>query len=112
MLRNLRLWVALQLWGRLFSTRMKEAYDAVILADGTSLPSVTTHGLRYTTVAVLSELGCNDKVIASITGHQTFAMIRKYQGKEREAELATTAMNDAHAQRKALTVSPKVQDRI
>jgi len=94
-----------------FRHRMIDAYKVVMMPSGKSLEGVTTHGLRYTTVTVLKELGCENETIASITGHQTVAMVEKYNEKKRLAQLAVAAMNDASAQRKRSAASTKVQNR-
>ncbi|HVJ33219.1 MAG TPA: hypothetical protein VND94_08885 [Terriglobia bacterium] len=53
--------------------RMREAFNTDLNSkDGQS-------GLRYTTIAVLTELGHDDYVIGSAAGRQTVAMVRKYQ---------------------------------
>lgn len=94
-----------------FRHRMIDAYKVVVMPNGKSLEGVTTHGLRYTTVTVLKELGCENETIASITGHQTVAMVEKYNEKKRQSQLAVAAMNDASAQRKKSAASAKVQNR-
>jgi len=50
-------------------------------------------------------------MIGSITGHQTVATVRKYQDKQRQAQLAVAAMNEDSMQRKASATSTKVQNR-
>lgn len=39
---------------------------------------LTFHGLRHTVATRLAEAGCDDATIASITGHRTAAMVRRY----------------------------------
>lgn len=56
---------------------------------------MTTHGLRYTAATMLHELGLDWEVIASVTGHQTVAMVRKYTAKKRNAQLAITSLDAA-----------------
>ena len=56
---------------------------------------VPSHGLRHTTGTVLAELGCDWPTIASILGHRTAEMVRKYTGKKRQAKLAITKLNKA-----------------
>lgn len=58
---------------------------------------VTTHGLRYTAATMLHELGMDWEVIASVTGHQTVAMVRKYTAKKRNAQLAIASLDAARA---------------
>lgn len=58
---------------------------------------VTTHGLRYTAATMLHELGMEWEVIASVTGHQTVAMVRKYTAKKRNAQLAIASLDAARA---------------
>lgn len=42
------------------------------------------HGLRYAAAAELAEAGCSDELIASVTGHSTASMVRKYAGPARQ----------------------------
>ncbi|CAO3426526.1 tyrosine-type recombinase/integrase [Azospirillum argentinense] len=56
---------------------------------------VTTHGLRYTAATMLHEVGMEWEVIASVTGHQTVAMVRKYTAKKRNAQLAIASLDAA-----------------
>lgn len=42
------------------------------------------HSLRYSAAAELARLGCTDEQIASITGHSSLAMVRKYAGEARQ----------------------------
>jgi len=87
-----------------FRHRMADAYKAIATSGGDKEKELTTHGLRYTTVVVLTELGCSDETISSITGHKTVAMVRKYQAKKRQAQLASAAMDAASEQRKTSAV--------
>ena len=59
------------------------------------LTGVTTHGLRYTAATRQRELGCDWETVASITGHRTAEMARKYMRKRRNAEVAITRIDDA-----------------
>jgi integrase len=74
-----------------FRHTMRSAYNRA------GLPNVTTHGLRYTAATVLSELNCDLETIASITGHETTEMVRKYVKKRRHARLAIGRLNQARA---------------
>lgn len=42
------------------------------------------HSLRYSAASELARLGCTDEQIASITGHSSLAMVKKYAGAERQ----------------------------
>jgi len=68
---------------------MERAYDDAGLPD-----ECVNHGLRYTAAARLSELGCDWETIASITGHQTVSMVRKYLAKRRAARVAVRKLNE------------------
>jgi integrase len=78
-----------------FRHRMADAYAEADLPD-----DCTTHGLRYTAATVLHELGCDWETIASITGHETVAMVRKYIEKRRRARLAIDSLNRARKRRR------------
>lgn len=56
-----------------------------------SPPGCTIHGLRYTAVYELAMAGCSDEEIASITGHASLAMVRKYAGEARQLMRAKAA---------------------
>ncbi|UEM04558.1 tyrosine-type recombinase/integrase [Skermanella rosea] len=73
-----------------FRHMMGDAIEAAGLPD-----DVTTHGLRYTAATVLHEIGCDWETIASITGHETVAMVRKYTEKRRRSRLAIAKLDDA-----------------
>ena len=60
---------------------------------------VTTHDPRYTAATMPHELKLEWEVIASITGHQTVAMVRKYTAKKRNAQLAFASLDAARAAR-------------
>lgn len=49
------------------------------------------HALRYTAAAELAAAGCDDALIASVTGHQTAAMVARYAGPARQIARATEA---------------------
>ncbi|MBF0251143.1 MAG: tyrosine-type recombinase/integrase [Alphaproteobacteria bacterium] len=66
------------------------AYSAAGLTD-----ECTTHGLRYTAATILRELGCEWPMIASITGHETAEMARKYSEKKRFASMAVARLDEA-----------------
>lgn len=67
---------------------MEPAYDDAGLPD-----ECVNHGLRYTAAVRLSELGCDWETIASITGHTTVTMVRKYLAKRRAARVAVRKLN-------------------
>jgi len=58
----------------------------LIAAEGHDL-----HSLRYAAASELAAAGCTDEQIASITGHATIAMIRRYAGPARQKARATEA---------------------
>ena len=68
---------------------MERAYDDAGLSD-----ECVNHGLRYTAAVRLSELGCDWETIASITGHTTVTMVRKYLAKRRAARVAVRKLNE------------------
>lgn len=49
------------------------------------------HALRYTAAAELAAAGCDDALIASVTGHKTAAMVGRYAGQARQIARATEA---------------------
>lgn len=65
------------------------------LSSGMKQGGVTTHGLRYTAATRLYELGVSFDDIASITGHETAAMVRKYAKNKRAAKMAIGKLNAA-----------------
>lgn len=67
---------------------MRDAYAAAELPR-----DCVNHGLRYTAAVRLSELGCDWETIATITGHETVSMVRKYLAKRRAARLAITKLD-------------------
>jgi integrase len=75
---------------------MRDAYRAAGLGD-----DVTNHGGRYTAATRLHELDCDWETIASITGHETAAMVRKYTEKRRKARLAIARINRVSARTKS-----------
>jgi integrase len=77
-----------------FRHRMAAAYAAA------GLTGVTTHGLRYTAATTLAEFGLDWETIASITGHETSEMVRKYTAKKRRAQVAIASLDAARATRK------------
>lgn len=69
------------------SHRMPEALVRI------GLPSdLNVHGLRKLAAANLAEAGCSTKEIASITGHDTLAMIELYTKSADQERLATAAI--------------------
>lgn len=53
--------------------------------------SYDLHGLRYSTTAELSALGCSDELIMAVTGHKTAAMVARYAGPARQKARAIDA---------------------
>jgi integrase len=79
-----------------FRHTMIDAFQAVPDLDtGLDQNGVTNHGLRYTAATILKELGCDWETIASITGHETVDMVKKYTEKKRRAQVAIAAMDAA-----------------
>ncbi|WP_025899098.1 tyrosine-type recombinase/integrase [Sneathiella glossodoripedis] len=74
---------------RNFQKIMRDAYKEC----GFGL-DVTTHGLRYTAATILHELGLDWEVIASITGHSTMQMVKKYTRKKRLAARAIAKLDE------------------
>ncbi len=70
-------------------------HKMIAACKAAGLTGVTTHGLRYTAATRLRELGCDWETVASITGHRTAEMARKYMRKRRNAEVAITRIDDA-----------------
>ena len=58
------------------------------------LENVTTHGLRYTTAAIMIENGVDHKTIADLLGHRTLAMTHKYTNKRRNLKEAIVKLAD------------------
>ena len=56
------------------------------------LSGLTFHGLRYTAPAKLAEIGCSLKLVASITGHKSLAMIEKYTRDADQEKLSGAAI--------------------
>lgn len=77
-----------------FGHFMTAAYRAA------KLEGVTTHGLRYTAATILFELGCDDELIAAITGHDTSAMVKKYAKQKKRAGTAVARLDEARARKK------------
>jgi len=67
------------------------------LNSGMENAGTTTHGLRFTAATRLRELGLSWDVIASITGHDTAAMVEHYTEQKRKAEMAIDTLNAATA---------------
>lgn len=61
-------------------------------ADGKVGDGLTFHGLRHTVATRLAEAGCDDQAIASITGHRTAAMVRRYTETVSNKKRATAAI--------------------
>jgi len=59
------------------------------------LKGVTTHGLRYTAATRLKEIGLGWEDVASITGHATMQMAKKYTSQKRRARGAIRWLNEA-----------------
>ncbi|RWX72505.1 tyrosine-type recombinase/integrase [Mesorhizobium sp. M2A.F.Ca.ET.039.01.1.1] len=61
------------------------------------LPHCSAHGLRKATSARLAELGCSDREIMAITGHQTMKEVTRYTKSARQRVLAASAMQKFEA---------------
>ncbi|MCR9214792.1 MAG: tyrosine-type recombinase/integrase [Proteobacteria bacterium] len=73
---------------RNFENVMRRAYtDAGFDLD------TTTHGLRYTAATILKELKLTDEEIASVTGHETMAMVKKYTEQQRRMARAIARLD-------------------
>jgi len=73
-------------------TGLKAAYrDAGLPED------VTGHGLRYTAATRIHELGLTWEDVASITGHQSMAMAKKYSQQKKRAGNVVAVLNKANA---------------
>ena len=68
-----------------------------------------THGLRYAAATRLYELRVSFDDIASITGHETAAMVRKYAKNKRAAKIAIGKLDAAtDAQKKRTEVTNRL----
>ena len=61
------------------------------------LPHCSAHGIRKATSARLAELGCSDREIMAITGHQTMKEVTRYTKSARQRVLAASAMQKFEA---------------
>ena len=70
-----------------------------IVAAGLQDLGLSFHGLRYAAAGQLAELGCSLKEIASITGHQSLAMLAKYTAGADQRRLSGAAIErwDKHS---------------
>jgi integrase len=57
---------------------------------------VTGHGLRYTAATRIHELGLSWEDVASITGHKTMAMAKKYSQQKKRAGNVVAVLNKAN----------------
>ncbi|UWS06793.1 tyrosine-type recombinase/integrase [Phaeobacter inhibens] len=63
-------------WGRGKPTSYRSAHEAVMnVRKVIGAEDYDLHGLRYAAAAELAALGCDDDLIAAVTGHTTKAMI-------------------------------------
>lgn len=69
---------------------------AVAAIEG--MPKRSLHGLRYAAAAELEAVGCTWLQIASIVGHRTYQMSRKYAEQRRAAEQAGAMRENASAE--------------
>jgi integrase len=58
----------------------------------TALAGLNIHGFRKLAAASLAEAGCTEREIASITGHESLAMVQLYTRSVRREQLATVAI--------------------
>ncbi len=77
-----------------FRHMMRDAYREASLPE-----DCTTHGLRYTAATILSELGIGWEEIATITGHETMAMVKKYTTRRRNAARAIALLDTSNRER-------------
>lgn len=56
------------------------------------LPECSAHGLRKASAARLAELGCSDREIMAVTGHQTEKEVTRYTRSARQKVMAKSAM--------------------
>ena len=79
-------------WGRGKPTSYRSAHEDVMkVRKAIGAEEYDLHGLRYAAAAELAALGCNDDLIAAVTGHTTKAMIAKYAGSTRQKVRALEA---------------------
>lgn len=79
-------------WGRGKPTSYRSAHEAVMnVRKVIGAEDYDLHGLRYAAAAELAALGCDDDLIAAVTGHTTKAMIAKYAGSTRQKVRALEA---------------------
>ncbi|WP_417816565.1 tyrosine-type recombinase/integrase [Tritonibacter scottomollicae] len=72
-------------WGRGKPLTYRSAHEAVMrVRKSIGAEQFDLHGLRYAAAAELAALGCDDDLIAAVTGHTTKAMIAKYAGSARQ----------------------------
>jgi len=88
--RDRLLWVVDEKGKRIPNRRFSGALREHLNSLG--FPGLSFHGLRGTTATALAEAGASDQEIASITGHKSVAMVRKYTRKARQKVLAKRAM--------------------
>lgn len=72
-------------------TYFPAARDVRVVRERIGAEDYDIHGLRYAVAAELAAVGCDDALIASITGHKTTAMIARYAGPERQKARAKEA---------------------
>lgn len=65
--------------------------------DEAGLPDCSAHGLRKAAVARLAELGCTDREIMAITGHQTVKEVDRYAKGVRQRALAASVLRKVEA---------------
>lgn len=79
-------------WGRGKPTSYRIAHqDVMKVRKEIGAEEFDLHGLRYAAAAELAALGCEDDLIAAVTGHTTKAMIAKYAGSTRQKVRALEA---------------------
>jgi len=60
--------------------------------DKIGLGHLCFHGLRHSAATALADAGCSDRDIASITGHKTPSMVRRYTARADQRRRATAAI--------------------
>lgn len=79
-------------WGKGRATSYRGAADMIMaVRRKIGAEAYDIHSLRYAAASELAAAGCNDELIAAITGHTTASMVRKYSGAARQRARAIEA---------------------
>ena len=68
---------------------IEEVREAIGVKTGEN--RLVPHGWRYTAARLLTDAGCSDAEIQSVTGHKTLAMVQKYRSGADQAALSRRA---------------------